>query len=261
MFLWSIRTITTCVLGFALAACVLGPDPDDRQAEGSSGETGALLFVASERDAVEVTSSADLELGTGTNKALTIEGWIRIDAEIAGAVISKRWTLDPAQTDYMLWVQPGAGLVWATGSAEDACAWMVTDLPELHTWQHVAMTLESSGAEEGHKAFFLNGVLTEECDYTHKGPAHDDDLLIGAAERVLLFHGVHDHFSGAIDELHLNGAVLYRESFEPDAHLSPNETSIAFWDFVLDEASELPDLSGHGHNGKVFGAQSISALR
>ena len=244
-----------------MVACILDPDAAENQIEATPSETGALLFVASERDAVEVTSSADLELGIGANKALTIEGWIRIDAEIAGAVISKRWTLDPGQTDYMLWVQPEVGLVWATGSTEDACAWMVTDLPDLHTWHHVAMTLEASGDEEGHKAFFLNGALIAECDYNHNGPAHDDDLLIGAAERVLFFHGVHDHFSGAIDELHLNGAVLYRESFEPDTHLSPNETSIAFWDFALDGATELPDLSGNGHHGKVFGAQSISALR
>ena len=261
MSLAIIRTVITCVLGLALAACVLSPDPDVRQAEVTSGETGALLFVASEKDAVEITSAAELELGTGADKALTIEGWIRIDADIPGAVISKRWTLDPAQTDYMLWIQPGVGLVWATGSAEDACAWMITALPELQVWHHVAMTLEASAEKEGHKEFFLNGDLIAECDYSHKGPAHDDDLLIGAAERLLLFHGVHDHFSGAIDELHLNRAVMYRESFEPDFHLSPNETSIAFWDFVLDDATELPDLSGHGHTGKVFGAQSISALR
>ena len=240
-------------------ACV--PEPTDHTGHDEPDGVGALLFVASEKDAVEVTSASGLELGTGADKSMTIEGWIRIDAEIAGAIISKRWTLDPAQTDYMLWVQPEVGLVWATGSADDACAWMVSDIPELHEWHHVALTLEAFGEEEGHKSFFLNGELLAECDYNHKGPAHDDDLLIGAAERLLLFHGIHDHFSGAIDELHLNRAVMYRDNFVPDFHLSPNETTIAFWDFALDDATELPDLSGNGHTGKVFGAQSISALR
>jgi hypothetical protein len=137
---------------------------------------------------------------------------------------------------------------------------MVLDLPALHTWHHVAMTLEASG-EEGHKTFFLNGTLLAECDYSHKGPAHDDDLLIGAAERLLFFHGIHAHFSGAIDELHLNRAVLYREDFVPSFNLAPDDTTVAFWDFSLDEAGALPDLSGHGHKGTVYGAQSISALR
>ena len=247
-----------CLLVF-FGAC--GPVSVEAPPSDASNGNEALFFVASEIDAVEVTSAVELELGTGEGKAMTVEAWLRVDAEIPGAVVSKRWTLDPAQTDYMLWIQPQVGWVWATGAVEDPCAWLVTDLPQLGVWHHVAMTLEATGEQEGHKAFFLNGVLVSECDYTHKGPAHDDDLLIGAAERLLFFHGAHDHFSGAIDELHLNRDILYRENFEPDFHLSPNETTIAFWDFALNDAGELPDLSGHGHAGKVFGAEGISALR
>jgi len=230
------------------------------QDAGMSGQ-GALLFHAEEKDAVEVTSAASLELGQGAGKKLTVEGWIRIDRDVAGAVFSKRWTLDPAQTDYMLWIQPGLGLVWATGSPDDECAWMSVALPSLGTWHHMAMTLEASADQEGHKAFFMDGVLQDECDYEEKGPAHDDDFLIGAAEHLLLLHGVHDHFSGAIDELHLSDAVLYRLSFDPPDAIVPTEQTIAFWDFSVKEGEDLPDLSGNGHVGRIFGAQSINASR
>ena len=242
-------------------ACETALDVEDELHDAGPKGNGALLFKADEQDAVEVTSATALELGQGANKKLTVEGWIRIDRDVPGAVFSKRWTLDPAQTDYMLWVQPGLGLVWATGSSEDECAWMSVPLPSLGTWHHLAMTLEASGNQEGHKVFFMDGILLNQCDYEAKGPAHDDDFLIGAAERLLLFHGVHDHFSGAIDELHLNAAILYETAFEPPQAIRPNGATIAFWDFSVTEEGDLLDLSAHGHDGRVFGAQSINASR
>lgn len=242
-------------------ACETKLEVEDEHRDVGAKGNGALLFKADEKDAVEVTSAKALELGQGADKKLTVEGWIRIDRDIPGAIFSKRWTLDPSQTDYMLWVQPGLGLVWATGSFEDECAWMGVPLPPLGTWHHLAMTLEASGNEEGHKAFFMDGTLLRECDYESKGPAHDDDFLIGAAERLLLFHGIHDHFSGAIDELHLNAVILYETAFQPPQMIRPNDTTIAFWDFSVTEDGGLPDLSDHGHDGRVFGAQSINASR
>ena len=254
--------IGTLVLWLNLfLACDFEAEGDNSFLDAGNSGVGALLFHAEEKDAVEVTSAAALQLGLGHDKSLTIEGWIRIDRDLAGAVFSKRWTLDPAQTDYMLWVQPGLGLVWATGSPDDACAWMAIELPTLGQWYHIAMTLEADGEKTGHKAFFLDGEKKGECDYQEKGPAHDDDLLIGAAERLLLFHGVHDHFSGAIDELHLSKEIIYREPFAPPASIVPSLKSIAFWDFSVEEGDELPDLSGNGHDGRIFGAQSINAAR
>jgi len=242
-------------------ACETKLEVEDEHHDAGLKGYGALLFKADEKDAVEVTSAASLELGQGADKKLTVEGWIRIDRDVPGAVFSKRWTLDPGQTDYMLWVQPGLGLVWATGSSEDECAWMSVPLPSLGTWHHLAMTLEASGHQEGHKAFFMDGRLLNECDYEAKGPAHDDHFLIGAAERLLLFHGLHDHFSGAIDELHLNAAILYETTFEPPQTIRSNDATIAFWDFSATEDGDLPDLSDHGHDGRIFGAQSINASR
>ena len=161
----------------------------------------------------------------------------------------------------MLWVQPDIGLVWATGSHEDSCAWMTVSLPPLGKWHHLAMTLEASGETTGHKAFYVNGARVSECNYETKGPAHDDDFLIGAAERLLLLHGIHQHFSGAIDELHLSAAILYRDSFIPPAHLNPDDQSIAFWNFEVENGELLPDLTGQGHDGRIFGAQTINAAR
>jgi len=247
-------------LCLCLSCDVEDEDPTYFVDAGSMGE-GALLFHAQEKDAVEVTSASALELGVGADQTITIEGWIRIDRDLAGAIFSKRWTLDPGQTDYMLWIQPGLGLVWATGSPEDACAWMHIELPTLGQWCHVAMTLEADGEHTGHKALFLNGEKMKECDYQEKGPAHDDDFLIGTAEHLLLLHGIHDHFSGAIDELHLSKDILYRASFVPPASIIPNSKSIAFWDFTVLDRDQLPDLTGNGHDGRIFGAQSINASR
>jgi hypothetical protein len=76
-----------------------------------------------------------------------------------------------------------------------------------------------------------------------------------------LFLGVRKHawmgrqFVGDIHAFRLSNQALYTDHFTPAKTLSKDQSTLLLLDFNAANESSVPDISGHGRNGKITGAK------
>lgn len=106
---------------------------------------------------------------------------------------------------------------------------------------------------------FVNGQPSEErINFGREPPTGVNQWVIGAksvgqdGQPVLSFQGV-------VEAVRISDIVRYTGAFKPRESWVPDEHTIALYRFDEGQGSVLHDLSGHGYDGKILGAQWIKA--
>jgi len=126
-----------------------------------------------------------------------------------------------------------------------------TQSPELGKRVHVA------GVRQGGRLrLFLNGAPGNamfpdkfaDFPLTESGPSH-----LGRGERSF------PSWHGLVDELRISKTARYDKEFAPDRRFESDADTLALYHFDEGAGDVLHDSSGHGHDGKIVGAQWVRA--
>lgn len=249
------------VLGlFALLACGASEIPAAPLAE----EPSSYLHFAGWQDHVELEKTQGcLEL----NKPFTIEMWCRWNLDVADNMVQmagdETWPgMNPAvpvkkaggwamrliqirNTDKQ-YLQFNASAV-NHGKEE----WYSVDSPYLRInpekWHHVAVCRDKAEIR-----LFWNGRLMgrRSCEGVTFLPS-TTNIFLGVRKHAWMGR----QFIGDIHACRLSKQALYSDHFTPTKMLSKDQSTLLLLDFNAADAETVPDISGHGRNGKITGAK------
>ncbi|MFH1852954.1 MAG: LamG domain-containing protein [Candidatus Neomarinimicrobiota bacterium] len=106
-------------------------------------------------------------------------------------------------------------------------------------WVHIAGVQDSVGMR-----LYVDGRLVA------------SNTIPGAIYRSTapLFIGGWELFSGLVDEVRLSAQGRYAEEFEPEFRYRSDDTTLGLWHFDSGNGFLVPDASGFGNTGEIFGA-------
>jgi len=194
---------TEGIVGFYTFESVADHEVTNAVEGGNSIYTGALedsvLVKGKNGNAIKFANGEyiDLDEDAFANDGITIAMWVNASA---WADWSRLFDLGDTVHDAWLGVEGGSGRLRfdAFGGAKNCL--LVTSLPELNTWAHIAVTFG-----DGFARLYVNGILEaeQECDATASMMAANyNGLYVGRS------NWSDPLFSGAIDELLVADRVL-----------------------------------------------------
>lgn len=195
------------------------------------------LTFHGERDYVEV---ADLKIDV--EKPLTIELWGTPRSDKLGFAVA---CLGP------VWCGIYAGdSGWGAGTfhGDRSKVFWTSVEHSLNYRAHVACVWEG-----GVVRMYFNGRRIEGSVQDQRlGPTEGGFFIGGVPEdRVTIKRW----YTGDIDALRVSRSLRYDREFTPPVHLKPDRDTLACYRFDEGEGTILRDCSGHGHHGKIVGAQ------
>ena len=101
---------------------------------------------------------------------------------------------------------------------------------------------------------FLNGKLVWTLNEPARATAGRYRFSIGRSPTIS-----GERFRGVIDEVRISSVARYTGDFTPALRHEPDEHTLALYHFDEGEGDIAIDSSGHGHDGKIFGAKWIKA--
>jgi len=225
---------------------------------------GSALSLDGKGSYVDVAPSPELH----TERELTVTGWFRTDDALTGwgwqALFWKGDTPDHspyANREYGLWLSGSGHLQLCSTPADPAVhSALMLAAPEAHIqpgqWYHFAAVISAS---EDSMRLYLNGRPLARRSYSPSGMrASDGPLRLGGIPD-------RDYFHGLLDEVQVWNRVLSQREIVRYLH-GPVEAGspglVAAYTFdEVDEEGNLPDVSGNGHNGRLYGQARLVELR
>jgi hypothetical protein len=234
-------------------------EPGDGNPGVQPGPTGAppnrvppsLLLAGQNRVELENTAGM-LDL----NGTFTVEMWVNVAKGIQNFVGDETW---PAVNNaverphgWVLRIQEDQHLNFVAGAE-------ITDRPGLQwahergkevvvfddAWHHLAV---SSGRER--IDVFLDGkpyLYQTKSNKSYKNSPLN--LFLGPVNNDGPGRDVNCRFRA----FRVSGKQLYSQAFTPPAEFTKTEDTLLLLDFSVGKGDRLPDLSGHGHHGKILG--------
>ncbi len=133
-------------------------------------------------DVLVVPQHTDLDIGTGAGKQRTMFMVYESTATDNNArdLISKQ-AGGSTDTDWRVWYRHANNeLVWGTGSAGDTVAWQTIPNPTPNLPHMLTVDLDQTGSTSGSKNMWVDGALGATGNYSVKGAATTNPLLLGA---------------------------------------------------------------------------------
>lgn len=143
---------------------------------GAIGGRAAIWFDGI-NDILTVADHDALDLGTGAGKGWTVLAVYLREKNGTQCIVSKG-TAGSDSADWRLFSE-AAGIIWGTGVATDANAWFRVTEPSANQPHLLAATLTQTGATEGTKVFYIDGVPHLSGTYAAKAPANTAPMVIG----------------------------------------------------------------------------------
>jgi flagellin len=231
----------------------------DLSAEPSRNRENALDFDGLD-DHVVVPTSAALEYRGGE---LTIEAWVRTDAESSGFIVSKPWN-SVGQYNYTLAVTGADDLYFAMDGSGPRFELLTTSSPLTpDVWHHVAVTVD----QERNVAVYVDGTVSAAATHniTDWYPVlgdTDEDLAVGTVYPYGpgWIGDAANSFSGEIDEVRISSAVRYDGTFTPSTSPFANDESTLLL-LHLEEGSgaTTADSSSNGSVGTLVNGPAWAA--
>ena len=199
-----------------------------------------------------VPASDNLSFG---RKSYTIEAWVKPES-VGGdwrLVISKANSNN--DLDYYFGIERRRTFEFATkdflGQVEDGID------AEANTWYHITAVNDVEGGEA---RLFVNGFLNDLTLLGSNFSTNNADLIIGGRFTNGGLPIAHQ-FHGLIRELRVwNRALAQSEIQENMAKILQGDEAdlVAYWPMSEIIDNQIPDASGNGHDGVIFGNLSIS---
>lgn len=203
---------------------------------------------------------------------LTIEGWVTLpEFQTKSPVAFFQLAERPASGEIL-----DLRMLYAYGRAEDEASAAVIDVGTNHPARferrrfpvtgitvrplHVAAVIDG-----GQRRLFINGrSLPGEDSTLERTPSENPQEGTAAAWTFPSRIGAVDYpkgtigwFQGVFHSLRISRFVRYREDFSPEQSLTSDAETLALYHFNQPTDGTLPDLSGHGYEGKISGATWI----
>jgi len=218
----------------------------------SFAQSGTYLILDGSTGFVQIADHSDLDIDSAED--ITISMWVQSDdVSKYHRIIDKR---DGDGTGYQLISEISSGAFASAannnlGVGQGSSAFSNTAILD-GLWHHIAMVHNVSNNTN---KVFVDGVLQAECTKTDAGIGTSS-----LANSVDLYFGLsplnNDYFPGNIDEVRYWSYAMSETDLVLDMNmvLTGSEANLlAAWDFenVLD--TDVPDISGNGHQGTMNG--------
>ncbi|HKZ14413.1 MAG TPA: LamG domain-containing protein [Solirubrobacterales bacterium] len=202
---------------------------------------GAYEFDAAEEDVIKIPDSSPLDF----TEEFTLEAWVRpsgaenrdaplIDKQAGGGL------------GYFLY-EGGSVSDRPKGAAEEEQEIVVAEEPlDAHAWSHVALTFDGDRTR-----LYVDGELVDN-GAAEPIPVTEGDLEIGGSTST------GDWFDGKIDEVRVYDRALSKAEVQADSATpiqTPKTGPLAEYTFDEGEGETASDVSGHGHDATIGGAE------
>jgi hypothetical protein len=212
-----------------------------RQAAVLEGGGVSALTFDGKQNYVEVPNDPALD----PSDAMTLECWFKTDSDHSTAMIGKRdYQLNAdnhptTDTGYQIFIHAGC---------LSAC-WGGTSMPGAPAcdgrWHHAALTWDGTS-----RRLFLDGSLVSE-DQPGPWKTSKVPFRIGG---IFGQNKPEDFFPGTVSQVRLSKVDRYKGTpFKPQVHFTPDDKTVACWDFSEGSGAALHDQTDHGHDGKLAG--------
>ncbi|MCC6750166.1 MAG: LamG domain-containing protein [Deltaproteobacteria bacterium] len=172
----------------------------------------------------------------GLSHDFTLELWFRVDEGRDQRVFSSGSLALDVHRGRVRARLGGASLVGAAVAPRD--------------WYHVAVVVQGSVAR-----LYVGGGLVDQTAFRGRWTRpHGEAHVGGVAEDAAAF-------CGALDNLRLTAEPLHLDGFLPELDLRVTDSTLAGFNFDLDAAPEVQDLSGLDHHGTLYGRAALTPGR
>ncbi|MCA9121124.1 MAG: protein kinase [Planctomycetaceae bacterium] len=199
-----------------------------------------------------------------TGAPLTLEAWITPDHAAArsyrSGIIGWDWRARLSIDATPEGLAP-YGQVWSTDAESSTTPTLYFGIRSGGEFQHVAMVLEDDtfqifrdGQPNDRGPISVDGYRTR----VVAGHGKDHFALGAAIASATRLREPSEFFSGVIHAARVSSSIRYRDAFAPGL-MSTDADTVALYDFSQASGNILKDVSGHGHDGKIFGARWLQA--